>query len=399
MSFDFDQLPTEDSAVIEHHSRSFSLAARMLPAKIRPDVEKLYAWCRWCDDAVDSAPDVESAKARLDLLRADVQLIYEGANPVHAASNWLASVVKQYKLPIELPLDLLAGMETDLVTPVFQSVDELLLYCYRAAGTVGLMMCRIMGVTDPRAFPKAEALGIAMQLTNIARDIKEDWQRGRRYLPAKWLPLTPQKHKTPSNQEIRPAVEQLLKLADSYYATGLSGLEDLPHGARYAIRLAAKVYQEIGNEIRRRDFQVMDQRVYVPNRQKLVVAAKCLISEIQFRIEGFYRRFKTPPVNTLTPVNFFSRGHYEMKNETRYLFYLGLSLTLIMATTLFTLVGINPKDSSYQSLPWIYAVACAVLAGLTGLMARRCNHLFEIEKTSAKVRVVDSKAGFPKSKF
>ena len=384
MSFNFDILPTDDRVVIEHHSRSFSLAARMLPREIRTDVEKLYAWCRWCDDAVDNAPDVESAKARLELLRADVQRIYQGLKPEHPASNWLASVVRQYDIPIELPFDLLTGMETDLENPALESVDELLLYCYRAAGTVGLMMCRILGVTDSRAFPKAESLGIAMQLTNIARDINEDWQRGRRYLPTTWLSRSPLNEATPSNSEVLPAVQKILDLSDSYYSKGIDGLADLPHGVRYAIRLAAKIYQEIGNQIRRHDFQVMNQRIYVPSWQKLFVAAKCLLEETKFRILGFCHSSFAPRKRWRLQTTFFSRGDYQMKNETRYLFYLGLSLTLIMATTLFTLVGINPKDASYQSLPWVYAVGCGVLAAITGLMARRCNQFFELEKAKSR---------------
>ncbi len=203
MKFDFDNLPPDDADVIQHHSRSFSLAAKLLPSRLRSDVEKLYAWCRWCDDAVDEAANLNEAKERLALLRKDVHRIYSGEATLHAASCWLASVVKTHEIPQHLPLDLLSGMEADLDTPVLQTVDELLLYCYQAAGTVGLMMSRIMGVTDRRALSKAKALGMAMQLTNIARDIDEDWQAGRRYVPKQWLSLVPKKDMTPTDGQVR----------------------------------------------------------------------------------------------------------------------------------------------------------------------------------------------------
>ena len=138
MKFDFDNLPNDESEVIEHHSRSFSLAAKLLPKAIRSDVEKLYAWCRWCDEAVDAAPNPRAANNRLELLRCDVRRIYAGETPVHPASKWFANIASKYGIPIDLPLDLLAGMKLDVSNPVLESEEELLNYSYQAAGTVGL---------------------------------------------------------------------------------------------------------------------------------------------------------------------------------------------------------------------------------------------------------------------
>ncbi len=384
--FDFDQLPSEDAMVIRKHSRSFSLAARLLPANVREDVETLYAWCRWCDDAVDQAPSVEAARNRLQLLREDVERIYQGEPPSHPASKWLASLVHRYQIPRELPLDLLAGMATDLDDPSLTTVDDLLLYCYQAAGTVGLMMCRIMGVSDPRALPKAKALGMAMQLTNIARDVGEDWQRRRRYLPKQWLSLEPGKDLTPSNEQIRSSVERLLKLADSYYAQGFDGLNALPDKARFAIRLAGSVYREIGNAIRRQECQVMNQRVFVTDGQKYRIAAGCLLAELQFRVKRPMQRMISAVTLAQSPTTLYSNREIKMNNDSRYLFYLGISLTLVMATTLFILVGINPKQIAYDSLPWMYAGGCAVLAAITGAMARRCNRLLTLRSEPAESR-------------
>ncbi len=386
MKFDFNKMPGSDAEVIKYHSRSFSLAAKLLPPSIRSDVEKLYAWCRWCDDAVDDAPSKEEAKKRIELLRSDVQRIADGQPPLHAASQWMADLARQYKIPCEIPLDLLTGMETDLENPVFGTVDELLLYCYRAAGTVGLMMCRIMGVDDKEALEKAKALGIAMQLTNIARDISEDWQNGRRYVPKQWLSLVPQKDLSPSNRQIRTAVQELLVLARRYYSLGYQGLEDLPDGSRPAIRLAGVLYEEIGIEIRRQDFCVMNGRIFVPLKIKLKLVANCLFAEMRFRFLRRIKGFFVSPFHSTLLNTFQYDREIKMNYETRYLGYLGLSLTFVMATTLFFLMGLNPKAATYESLPWIYSVGCALIATVTGMMARRMNQHLKPQPQSTRTR-------------
>jgi phytoene synthase len=386
VKFDFNKMPASDAEVIKHHSRSFSLAAKLLPASIRADVEKLYAWCRWCDDAVDEAPSKEEAKKRIEILSSDVKRISEGKLPLHAASQWLADLSDRYEIPSELPLDLLQGMATDIENPIFETVDELLLYCYRAAGTVGLMMCRIMGVHDKIALENAEALGIAMQLTNIARDLSEDWQTGRRYVPKKWLSLIPLKDMTPSNGQVRMAVQELLDLADRYYSKGYQGLKQLPDGSRMAIRLAGVIYQEIGNEIRRQDLRVMSGRLFVPLTLKLKLGASCLISEIKFRSMRATKSTLISPFRSAFLDTFQYNGKTKMNYETRYLGYLGLSLTFVMATTMFLLMGLNPKETVYEGLPWIYSGGCALIAAGTGIMARRMNQHLTPQPVKAEPR-------------
>lgn len=376
MEFNFDNLPSRDSVVIEQHSRSFSLAAKLLPKEIRSDVVKLYAWCRWCDDAVDEATSCGEAKERIDLLTADVERIYAGQPPNHVSSKWLADIALKYSLPIELPIDLLAGMKTDMSKPIFETEAELLHYCYQAAGTVGLMMCRIMGVNSISALRNAEALGIAMQLTNIARDISEDWYNGRRYVPKKWLSSIPKKDMTPTNKEVRRAVQELITLSENYYAQGYNGLEHLPDGSRVAIRVAGKVYQEIGNEIIRQDFAVMSNRVFVSRKTKVQIVAKCLVNEAGFIINRFLNK-SASRVNKLCFTDYNSTADLRMNNDTRYLAWLGLSLTFVMATTLFFLMGMNPKKPSYDMLPWIYTGGCALIAAATGLLAKSCNQQLE----------------------
>ncbi len=294
----FDSIPHNECDVIRHHSQSFSLAARLLPRNVRADVKKLYAWCRWCDNAVDDAPSRVLAAQRLLRLRLDVDLIYNNQEPIHAASAWLADLVRRYSIPKEYPLDLLEGMEMDVSHRPIQSQEDLLLYCHRAAGSVGQMMCFLLGTSNVQAISHADSLGMAMQMTNIARDVKEDQQSGRCYLPKCWLDADPMKEGLPTNENIQAAVKRLLALADEHYAIGIAGLQYLPSRSELAIQIAADLYREIGETIRRNDYRVMDGRTFVPMSRKVVLVVK-----------GFLRsRHQTeltvPPVTTIHPFPF-----------------------------------------------------------------------------------------------
>lgn len=374
MSFQFNQLPQDASVVIRQHSRSFSLAAAMLPSHIRADVEKLYAWCRWCDDAVDEAPSLEEAKTRLEKLRLDVDRIYRGESVSQRASIWLESVVGKYAIPQALPLDLLAGMKTDLEHPVFKSTNELMEYCYQAAGTVGMMMAYMMGATNPQALQRAKSLGMAMQLTNIARDVSEDWNSGRRYLPETWLALNPCKDLHPTNKDVRIAVRKTLQKADELYRCGFVGLRYLPDKSRIAIRAAGNIYQAIGEVIKRENFCVIGKRQFVPLPRKLMIIGKCLIEETSFRIR---RALMQKNLNLTTTA--WTERKINMNHETKYIGYLGLSLTFVMATTLFFLMGLNPKLPAYSSLPWIYSGCSALIAAFFGLLANRNKQAIQLQ--------------------
>ncbi len=260
-AFAFDDVPAEGGEIIRQNSRSFAFASRLLPASVRDDVKKLYAWCRWCDDAVDSCGSADESKQRLALLREDVQRIYRNEPTEHRASAWLAELVDEYGIDEDLPRALLDGMEMDLKLAQVSSEGELLRYCCHAAGVMGLMMCKVFEVTDPHALLHAKSLGIAMQLTNIARDVREDWQRGRCYLPQSWLPHGVD---ASSQDEVHAAVRRILDLAEDYYEIGNEGMVYLPSAVRPAIRVAAAVYREIGMQIRRCDYRVLQGRIVTP---------------------------------------------------------------------------------------------------------------------------------------
>ena len=265
---------------IRRHSRSFSFASRLLPAGKRAAVEQLYAWCRWCDDGVDAASSPEAAVAFLDHADHDLRQIAAGSLPTATESRWLAGIVRQYRLPIEAARALLQGMRSDLTPATDLSEDDLLRYCFRVAGAVGVLMCPILGLDDRRFLPHAAALGMGMQLTNIARDVAEDWARSRCYLPVVWTGgLRP--GDTPLLADrVGRGVEKILGLADGYYAAGEAGIDALDRGSRVAVRTALRVYHAIGTEIRKQRFQVLDERARVSAGTKLRLFVLSLLTTV-----------------------------------------------------------------------------------------------------------------------
>jgi phytoene synthase len=262
---------------IRRHSRSFSFASRLLPAAKRADVERLYAWCRWCDDGVDTATSPADAAAFVERATADLQLIADGHDPNTTESRWLAALVRRHDLSLDAAAALLAGMQSDLTPAADFHEDDLLRYCFQVAGAVGVLMCPVLGLRDRGFLPHAAALGIGMQLTNIARDVAEDWRRDRCYLPLSWTAGLRPNGGPPDPGRVRQGVRQLLSLADDYYAAGELGIDALDTDARLAVRAAARIYHAIGIKIRKRGFQVLDTRVYVSTVEKLKLFGGALL--------------------------------------------------------------------------------------------------------------------------
>ena len=263
-----------DREVIRRHSKSFALAARLLPRAERERAEALYAWCRAADDRIDCASDATAAIAALAELRAEVEDVYAGLPPATPAADALRRAVTQCDLPKEYPLELLAGFELDVRGVRYTTEAELLLYCHRVAGVVGLMMCHALGVTDDDALTHAAHLGMAMQLTNIARDVAEDWVRGRVYLPAEWLSRNIAPPEPLSDAVLAPAVRRCLDLAERYYNSGEDGLKYLAPRIRVAIATAARVYRTIGARIRACGCRPSAGRAVVPTWAKLAILAR-----------------------------------------------------------------------------------------------------------------------------
>ena len=258
--------------ILARHSKSFALAGKLLPADVRRDAAALYAWCRRCDDAVDTPTAAPVRAAAVRRLRAELDAIYDGARQDDPVLGGMQDVVRRHALPRRYAEDLLAGMAMDVGRVRTVSMDELLLYAYRAAGTVGLMMAHLMGVRDAGTLRRAADLGIAMQLTNVCRDVVEDEDRGRVYLPATLLGDARWPSRAPA--AAARAVKAVLDHADGFYRSGDAGLTRLPFRCAVAIRAARLIYAEIGAVVARRHFDVRAGRAVVTRGRKLALLAR-----------------------------------------------------------------------------------------------------------------------------
>jgi 15-cis-phytoene synthase len=277
-------------ATIAHHSKSFSLAAKILPPACRDDAAVVYTYCRRVDDAVDEVAASVAAGAVLRL-RAELDALYAGhrcSDPVLAR---FAAIVAERRIPRHYPSELIAGMEMDAIGTHYDSVERLVQYSYRVAGVVGLMMCHVLGIRDDHALVPATHLGIAMQLTNICRDVAEDWQRQRLYLPDELLA----RHGArglgaeaaaggPFPEHARAAVaattEELLALADRYYRSADRGLPALGWRSAFGVRAARKIYAAIGGRITAAGCDPLAPRAIVRRWRKLSLVGGAALGAI-----------------------------------------------------------------------------------------------------------------------
>ena len=267
--------------IITKGSKSFSLAAKLFDPQIRDAAVFLYGWCRYCDDQVDDAgasADRAELESRLTALKektASAFSIEPQREPVFIA---LQHIVHRYGIPAHYALELIEGMAMDVRGTRYTSLRDLLLYCYRVAGTVGLMMSHVMGLRDQSALRNAADLGIAMQLTNIARDITEDAAMGRIYLPLAWLDEAKIPHDQVAAPENRDKLAilavRLLNEASRYYRSGDAGLWHLSFRSACAVAAARQVYSEIGTLLVKRGARAWDQRTYVTGARKIWVVLR-----------------------------------------------------------------------------------------------------------------------------
>lgn len=260
-------------------SKSFYAASLLLPREIRGPATALYAFCRLADDAIDDGP---SDPATVEALRRRIGDAYAGRPQDHPADRAFAAVVRRFALPQAVPLALIEGFAWDAAGRRYQSFAELCDYAARVAGSVGVMMATVMERRSPEVLARAADLGIAMQLTNIARDIGEDARRGRLYLPLDWLRaegLDPDRFlqdPVPSAALAR-LVERLLGEADRLYLGADAGVARLPAGCRAGIRAARLIYAEIGQEVRRQGCDSVSRRAIVGKRRKLALLPRAML--------------------------------------------------------------------------------------------------------------------------
>jgi len=262
-------------------SRSFALATRLLPRRSADRAAILYTWCRRADDAVDLCEPADAGIA-VARLRDELTRVYAGGLTVDPTLLAFGAVVAEAGIPLAYPRALLDGMARDAAGAPLATLAELYAYCYQVAGTVGLMMSHVFGVRDDRALRHAAHLGIAMQLTNICRDIVEDWDRGRLYLPDELCAevgagLLRRRLGEPvealPRAAIARAVERLLAVADRFYRSGDRGIWALPWRAGMAVRAARQIYAQIGHQLARHGFDPLAGRTIVPAWRKAWLAA------------------------------------------------------------------------------------------------------------------------------
>lgn len=284
-----DAVVANSREMIRLGSRSFALAARLFDADTRHHAWMLYAWCRYCDDQIDGqnlgmraaaagpAGDVQDAPGspadRLERLRAETRRAFAGEALSEPVFIGLQRVSTECGIPERHALELLAGFEMDVNGHEYRSFDDTLLYSYRVAGVVGVMMAQIMGVRDVPTLQRAADLGIAFQLTNIARDVLDDAASGRCYLPASWLAEVGLSAATLAEPANRAAVARvtarLLDQAERYYQSADCGLQALPFRSAWAVSAALGIYRAIGRLVLQRGPQAWDRRVVVSTPRKL----------------------------------------------------------------------------------------------------------------------------------
>ncbi len=269
-------------ATIRAGSKSFNAASRLLPRNTRLAARALYTFCRSSDDLVDDAANDGSASARL---RHRLEAIYRGDAADLICDRAMAAVVHGHAIPREIPLGLIEGYGWDETGRRYQSIDDLLAYATRVAGTVGLMMTLVMGSRERHVLARAADLGLAMQLTNIARDVGEDARNGRIYLPLDWLDeagIDPEDllEKPRFSPQLGEVVRRLLAVADELYGRAQTGIAGLPLDCRPAIRYASLVYRDIGRVIAENGYNSVDTRAHTGTFRKLHLAARAVASPL-----------------------------------------------------------------------------------------------------------------------
>lgn len=256
--------------VLACNSRTFHAASLLLPRAVRDPACVLYGFCRIADDLVDVEGGRFDAIAKL---QHRIARACEGRPAPVAADRALAVIVRRHGIPRAVLEALVDGLRWDAEGRRYETLDALLDYAARVAGTVGVMMSLLMGARSRAALARAADLGTAMQLTNIARDIGEDARMGRVYLPLAWLreagidPDAFLADPAPS-PALASVVARLLAVADALYARVDAGVALLPLGCRPGINAARRLYAEIGREVERAGHDAVTRRAVVPGRRK-----------------------------------------------------------------------------------------------------------------------------------
>jgi len=283
------QLPTTDPkldlesayeacrTITRREAKNFYYAFLTLPAAKRRAIYAAYAFCRLCDDSVDEETSADAKLKALSDLQANLDNTYSGSasSPVYVA---LADVARNYKIPQAYFQEIILGVESDLVKDRFQNFDELKDYCYRVASVVGLICLQIFGYKDDDAKEYAVDLGLAMQLTNIIRDVREDFDMGRVYLPQDEMVRFGYSEDDLRNGVRNEAFLEFMRFqsqrAREYFDRGFKLLPYLPRRSRACPAVLGALYSKVLNRIEASDYDILETRVSLSKAEKIGITAK-----------------------------------------------------------------------------------------------------------------------------
>ncbi len=268
--------------VAKSRARNFYYSFVLLPRQQRNAICAIYAFMRRCDDLSDDAPaDGRAPREALENWKCALETALSGrpgADPLWPA---LLDTVARYKIPREYFDDMIAGVMSDIEPRRIRTFEELYRYCYQVASVVGLTVIRIFGFRGPEALPLAEKCGIAFQLTNILRDVREDAQRGRVYLPAEDLAKF---HVDVRDLEEGKRTDEFVELmefetarAKAYYKESAPLLDLVDPHSRASLWALVEIYWRLLERIERTNYDVLSRRVELPRREKLMVIAKAAV--------------------------------------------------------------------------------------------------------------------------
>ena len=261
-------------------SRSSFLAAfRFLPQRRQDAMTVLYAFCRELDDVVDDCTDMQVAQTTLNWWRADLAKVFDGGAPEHPVCRALQGVVAEFALPHDELAEIIEGMQMDLTQARYENFVELQLYCHRVAGVVGRLITRILGFSRPETLDYADKMGLALQLTNIIRDVGEDARNGRIYLPMEDLQRFDVPAQTIMQAAPTPQFAELMAFqiarARATYREALALLPAADKKAQKMGLILAAIYYALLNEIERDGAQnVLKYKIAIPGPRKKRIALK-----------------------------------------------------------------------------------------------------------------------------
>ena len=285
-----DKVLSHSFEMIKVGSKSFSGASKLLDKHTRESAILLYSWCRYCDDQIDnqllgfnlSFEEVKESNDKiLQKIEKKTQQAINNESLEQFEFKALRRVLEEHQIPEQYPIEHLEGFRMDVEKKQYHTITDTLDYCYHVAGVVGIMMACIFGIKDPKVLERAADLGIAFQLTNIARDVIADAEVGRVYLPKEWLvayDIDPGSILEIKNRmKLFLLIKKLLDLSDQYYDSANIGIQSLPLRIRWGIKVALSVYQQIGFKIRTLSSNAWNQRIYVKRPYKLFLTIKYFI--------------------------------------------------------------------------------------------------------------------------